>query len=326
MQMPKGSGLEVLDKVVRSSLKYYADTFKTDSLKQSIFGSTKRGPVFELPSFELPSLDSLKRPVEALVKGLNNAVAQFTAKPEKTDYYAVVNSFLPPGAKLLKPQYPENANEIQFADLDGDSRNELVASYKTNDGVKTLVLRKDEVQWYKMAEISNPEFEGIHYRNSANVAGDGKMYLLLGLTSKLQNRTIFAYSLDDGNARKIFSRKYSKLDLQKSRSTAGSSAKATLALWNEEAPDIYDIELVNWNGFELEQLDNTRYLAGKVVPYYIRKLKQNSKDAVNWYNLANAMSKSGNTANAATAVDLGLERNPDTQLKDRFNTLKNRLK
>lgn len=320
MQMIKGSGLEVLDKIVRSSLKYYADTFKTDIFRKNMFCSAKRGP-----TFELPSLDSLKRPVESLLKGLNSAVSQFTEKPKKVDYYAVVNSFLPPGAKLLKPQFPENSNEIQFADLDGDRRNELVTSYRTHEGVKTLVLKKDEVQWYKMAEISSPEFEGIHYRNSANVAGDGKKYLLLGLTSELQNRTLFAYSLDDGNARKIFSRKYNMLELQKSPGTARASSKDSLALWNEEAPDIYDIELVSWNGFELEQLDNTRYLANKVVPYYIRKLRQNPDDTVSWYNLANAMSMTGNTANASRAVNLGLERNPDALLRDKFNTLKNRL-
>lgn len=320
MQMPRGSGLEVLDKIVRSSLKYYADTLKIDSIRKNILDSVKR-----YPSFDLPSLNSLKQPVESLINGLNNTFTQLTAKPARVDYDAVVNSFLPPGTKLLKPQFPENSNEIQFADLDGDSSNELIASYRSNEGVKTVVLKKDEVQWYKMAEISNPEFEGMHYRNSVNMAGDGKKYLLLGLTSKLQANTLFAYSLDDGNARKMFSRKYGKLELQKSRSTAGASPKDSLALWNEEAPDIYDIELVHWNGFELEQLDNTRYLAGKVVPYYIRKLRMNSDDPACWYNLANALSKTGNSVNAATAVNLGLERNPDVQLKDRFNTLKSRL-
>ena len=319
MQMPRGSGLEALDKIVRSSLKYYTDTFKTDRFKQSLCCSSKR-----TPSFERPSFDALKKPVESLIRSLNSAVSQFTAKPEKVDYYPVVNSFLPPGAKLIKPQYPENSNELQFADLDGDSRNELVATFKTHEGVKTLILRKDDVQWYKMAEISNPEFEGVHYRNSVNVAGDGKKYLLLGLTSKLQSRTLFAYALDDGNARKIFSKKYSMLELQKSRSTA-ASGKASLALWNEESPDIYDIELVSWNGFELEQLDKTRYLADKVVPYYIRKLRQNPDDVVSWYNLANTMSKTGDTANAAKAVSLGLERNPDVFLRDKFTTLKSRL-
>ncbi len=321
MHTPRGSGLEVLDKIVRSSLKYYTGIFKTVNLRKSIFD-----PANMNLSFELPSLDSLKRPVESFIKGLNNAVSQFTTKPVKVDYIAVVNSFLPPGAKLLKPQFPVNSNEIQFADLDSDNSNELIASYRTNDGVKTLVLRKDDLQWYKMAEISNPEYEGIHYRNSANVRGDGKNYLLLGLTSKLQSRTLFAYSLDDGNARKIFSRKYSKLELQKSRSTTGASAKTLLALWNEEAPDIYDIELVNWNGFELEKLDNTRYLAGKVVPYYISKLRQNPDDTASWYNLANAMSKTGNTSNAVRAADLGLERNPGTLLRDKFIALKTTAK
>ena len=320
MQIPRGSGLEALDKIVRSSLKYYAKTLKTDNFKQNFCCTTKR-----TPSFELPSIDSLKKPVETLIRNLNSAVTQFTAKPEKINYNTVVNSFLPPGAKLLKPQYPENANEIQFADLDGDGHSELVTSYRTNDGIKTLILKKDEVQWYKMTEIHSPDFEGIHYRDSANVAGDGKNYLLLGLTSKLQTRTLFAYALDDGNTRKIFSRKYSKLDLQKSRSNVKSSSKATLALWNEEAPDIYDIELLSWNGFELEQLDHTRYLTGQVIPYYIRKLRQNPNDTASWYNLANAMLKTGNTANAARAVNLGLEHNPDALLSERFNTLKSRL-
>lgn len=322
MQMIRGSGLQALDKIVRSSLKYYADTFKIDSFRQNLFGTAKWNPTFELPSLELPSLDSLRKPVEAMVKNLNNAVSQLTSKPEKVDYRALVSSFLPPGAKLLKPQFPQNSNEIQFADLDGDKRSELVASYKTNEGVKTIVLKRDEVQWYKMSEISNPDFEEIHYRESTNIAGDSKKNLLLGLTSRLQDRTLFAYSLDKDSARKIFSKKYSMIDLQNARSSASG---ASLALWNEQAPGIYDIELVNWNGFELEKLDNTRYLAGKVVPYYIRKLRQNPDDAAGWYNLADAMSKTGNTSNAVTAVRFGLEQNPDATLRDRFTALSSKL-
>jgi len=320
MQMIRGSGLEAIGKVVRSSLKFYADTFKADNFRQSKCCSSNRGP-----SFELPSLDSLKRPVESILKSINSAISQFTEKPKKIDYNAIVYSFLPPGAELIKPQYPENSNEIQFADLDADGKNELVTSYRVNGGVKTLILKKDDVQWYRMAEISNPEYKGIHYINTANVAGDGKKYLLLGLTSESKTRTIFAYSLIDGNARKIFSRKYNMLELQKSRSSTGASPKDSLALWNEEAPDIYDIELVNWNGFEIEQSDNRRYLADKVVPYYIRKLRQNPNDTAGWYNLANAMAKTGNKANAAAAVKLGLEHNPDALLSERFNSLKSRL-
>jgi hypothetical protein len=317
MQFPKGSGLEALDKVVRRSLKYYSGLINNIEQQQKA-----ARPINQSAPSVLPSLDMLTRPVENLLKNLNSAVSQITSKPAPVDYSAMVGSFLPPGAKLLRPQYPENSNEIQFEDFDGDGKNELVASYRTNEGVKTLILRKDAVQWSKMAEISNPEFDSIHYRNSADVAGDGKQYLLLGLRSKSRGSSLFAYSLTDGSAKRIFSRNYDKLDLLKPR-TAG--AKASIALWNEEAPDIYDIELVGWNGLELEKLDHTRYLSRRVVPYYVKKLRQNPDDAVSWYNLANSFIKTGNTENASTAINLGLERSTDTQMRERFTLLKSRI-
>lgn len=323
MQLPKGSGLEVLDRLTRKSLQYYSGLIKSDRLPAIKLPDIKLPPV-KLPQIRLPSAEYLSRPVESLIKGLNNVVSQFTEKPEKVDYTAVVNSFLPPGARLLKPQYPENSNEIQFADLDSDGRNELVTSYKTADGIRTLVLKRDEVQWYKMAEISNPDFSQIHYRNSADVAGDGKKHLLLGLASKLNNRVLFAYSLTDGSARKIFSREYSKLEVQKSRTPSGSTADA-IAFWDEEASGIYNIDLVHWNGIDLEKLNPSRYLANKVVPYHIKNLRQNPEDTVSWYNLANSLSESGDTVKAARAVNLGLQHNPDALLRSKFDTLKTRL-
>lgn len=319
MQTNRGSGLETIDRIVRSSLDFYAGLFSAENIRRNINSITK-----VLPVIELPALDTFKRPVESLLKGLNDTVTQFTEKPKKINYNAVVYSFLPPGAELIKPQYPENSNEIQFADLDSDGHNELVTSYKTREGIRTLILKKDDLQWFRMAEINNPEFKSMHYRNTANIAGDGRKYLLLGLNSDSQNRTLLAYSLADGNARKIFGRKYNKLELLKSRSTKAHS-RDTLALWNEDAPNIYDIETVYWNGVEIMDQDNKRYVADKVVPYYISKLRKNPNDVTSWYNLANMMAKSGNTTNAAEAVKLGLEHNPDAFLTEKFNSLKNRL-
>lgn len=317
MQLPKGSGLEALDKVVRRSIKYYSGLINNIDQQQNA-----ARPINQNVPNVLPSLDMLKRPVENLLKNLNSAVSQITSKPEPVDYSAMVGSFLPPGAKLLKPQYPENSNEIQFADFDGDGKRELVASYRTNEGVKTLILKNDTVQWSKMAEISNPEFDSIHYRNSADVAGDGKQYLLLGLRHKLRGSSLFAYSLTDGSAKRIFSRNYDKLDLLKPRN---AGAKARIALWNEEAPDIYDIELVGWNGLELEKLDHTRYLSRRVVPYFVQKLRQDPDDVISWYNLANSFIKSGSTDHATTAINQGLERSTDAQMRERFNLLKSRI-
>ena len=261
MQFPKGSGLEFLDKTVRRSLNYYADILKTDKISQSILNTAKNGP-----PIALPNLNDLRKPVETFIKSVNNAVSQFTAKPERIDYHAVVNSFLPPGATLLKAQYPENAGEIQSADVDGDKRNELITSYRTAEGIRTLVLKKDEVQWYKMAEISTPDYYEIHYRSLADMTGDGQKHLLLGLVSRQAVRTLFAYSMTDGGAKKIFSKNYSKLELQKNRDASGA-VKNVIAVWNENAPGIYDIELVRWNGIDLEKINASRYLSAKVVPY-----------------------------------------------------------
>lgn len=319
MQPPKGSGLEVIDKLVRRSIDFYADALKSEHFRKSILPSA-----IKVQPIRLPSLDELKRPVQSLINSFNSAVTQLTAKPEKIDYNAVVNSFLPPGAKLLKPQYPENSNEIEFEDLDADKRGELVTSFRTNDGIRTLILKRDNVQWYKMAEISSPEFDDIVYRNSADIAGDGKKYLLLGLVSKSHKRVLYAYSLADGSTRKIFSKNYDKMELLKTR-TASGSVKDAIAFWNEDTGGTYDTELVHWNGIDLENLNQARYLNAKVIPYHIRKLRHNQNDIASWYNLANSLSKAGNKTGAARAIELGLERNPGALMQDRFNELKSKL-
>ncbi len=319
MQLPKGSGLEVLDKLARRSIKYYSGLLQSDRFRENLLPALKN-----LQPIELPSLNSLRRPVESLLKGLSSITSQLNTKPERTDYNAVVNSFLPPGARLIKPQYPENAGEIQFADLDGDGRSELITSYRSGEGIRTLVLKKDEVQWYKMAEISNPEFTDLHYRNSADIAGDGKSSLLLGLAVGQQDRTLAAYSVSDGGSKKIFGKKYDKLELVSTRSASGH-AKAACALWRETAPGIFDIDLVHWNGIDLESLEKTRYLAGKVLPYYIRKLRQYPDDTTSWYNLADTFLKTGDRARAERALMYGLRYDPDPMLKERFSELQRQL-
>jgi hypothetical protein len=317
MQLPKGSGIEALDRMVRRSVRFWSDQFSKDQFRRSMTSALKK-----LPTIELPSLADLRKPVDNFVKSLNNVVAQLTYKPEKIDYRNIVNSFLPPGAKLIKPQYPEQAGEIQFVDLDGDGRSELVASYITGDGIRTLVLKKDEVQWYKMAEVSSPGYSGIHYRTSADISGEGKKDLLLGLVRDQQGKMLFAYSLSDGSSKKIFSRKYDKLEVLRNSPRVSGDA---VALWHEETPGIHNIELIRWNGIDIEQLDKTRYLASRVLPYYIRKLRQDPSDTAGWYNLAGTFMDAGDRVNAAKAIRYALEFDPDPAMRDRLMELRQKL-
>jgi len=323
MQLPKGSGLETLNRVAQKSLKYYSDLLNSDRLP-TIKLPPINPPSVRFPAIKLPSVEELRKPVESFLKEINSAVLQLTAPPVKTDYRATVNSFLPPGATLLRPQYPAGGNDIQFADLDSDGRKELIASYKTCDGINTFVLKKDAVQWCKMAEITNPGFDAIHYRSIADLSGNSKKYLLVGLISPLNSRTLFAYEITDGSAVKIFSRDYCKLEVQKSRTASGVVVDA-IAFWDEEAAGIYNINLLRWNGIELEGINPSRYLANRVVPYHIRALRQKPDDVVSWYNLASSLYGAGDTSRAARAIELGLRYDPDPVLRSRFDSLKSVL-
>jgi len=303
MKPPKGSGLEALDRMIRRSarfysgiFKHYSDFFSADRLRQNMQTALKRFRSIELP--------------------------KFTYRPPKVDYHNIVNSFLPPGTRLVKPRYPEHAGDIRFADLDGDGRKEIIASYVAGDGLRTLVLKKDEVQWYRMAEISNPGFSGIHYVTCANISGNSRKDLLLGVESGQQGRTLFAYSVSDGDPRKIFSRGYSKLEVLRSPSR---TSRDVLALWHEDDPGIYRIELVRWNGIDIEQIDKTRYLATKVLPWYISKLRQDPGDTTGWYNLAVTFMDAGDSMNAARAVRYALETDPDPVMRDRLTELRQKL-
>ena len=319
MQLPKGSGLEALDKLARRSVKFYCDILRSDYFKVNLPASLKK-----LQAIDLPSLNNLKRPVESIINGLTSITAQLNTRPEKIDYNVIVNSFLPPGARLTKPQFPEGLGEIQFADLDGDGRKELVASYLTGEGIRTLVLKKDQVQWFKLAEISNPEFKEIHYLTNADITGEGKSNLLLGLISPQQDRTLMAYSISDGSSKRIFSKKYNKLELVKIRSASGYP-KDACALWHETSPGIFDIEVVHWNGIDLENIDKTRYLANRVLPYHIRRLRQNPQDTIGWYNLADTFLQAGDRARAERAILYGLQYNPDPLTKEKLSELQSRL-
>ena len=156
------------------------------------------------------------------------------------------------------------------------------------------------------------------------MTGDGQKHLLLGLVSRQAVRTLFAYSMTDGGAKKIFSKNYGKLELQKNRDASGA-VKHVIAVWNENAPGIYDIELVRWNGIDLEKINASRYLSAKVVPYYVERLRQNPNNATDWYKLADILSKSGEKASALRAVNQGLRHNPDAILQERFCALKGKL-
>ena len=323
---PKGSGLEQITKMLEA--RYPG--FSLAKLAEAPFKQYKTKKQAYIRPLNIPnpaqSLQKLQTTVQSLVSGLTSTISQVTGMAPKEDYTAIVRNFIPLEARLMKPQFPVSSSEIQLADIDGDSQNELIASYKLNDSaLRTLVLKKRKDEWTRIAEIVNSDSEEIHYRNMANITGNGKLQLVLGLASKGKNRTLHGYSIEADGAKKLFSRNYHKLEALGLPGQKTSLSRTQFALWNENDDETYDIEMMGWDGIQLASMDTNSYYNKKVLPYYVSKLKQNPGNTSNWYQLADALARAGAKKDAIAVIDSGMKRDRSSEYAEKFQTLKSRL-
>ncbi len=327
---PKGSGLEQIMKMLEAR---YPDFSLAKLIEAPFKQYTTRRPANTRP-LNIPtpveSLQKLQTTVQSFVGGLSqnltSAISQITGSAPKEDYMAVARSFMPLEASLVKPQFPEDSQEILLADIDGDSQNEVIASYKLNDpALRTMVLKKQKNEWTKISEILNPGFEEIHYRHTASLTGDGKLQLVLGLAGSGNGHTLHGYSFEADGAKKLFSRNYHKLEGLGLPGQKSSLSRTQFALWNENDDETYDIEVMGWDGVQLASVDPNRYYSKKALPYFVRQLKQNPGDSSNWYRLADALAKAGAKNDAITVIDTGMKRDRKSEYTDKFQALRNRL-
>lgn len=268
--------------------------------------------------------------LHTLLNGLSGTLSKITAQvrdKEKTeDYISIVKSFMPENARLLIPKHPYGAKEVQFANLDGSTQKGLVASFQLDNEIRTLFLKKQDEYWYKDAEISCYGYDSLDYRDTADLTGDGKKQLMLGVSSGNESPTLYTYSLDDGVFIELFARSYDKIELLPSSRGPNSHAKTWLALWSKKDENTYDIEVLRWNGSELVPVKNPAfYYFNRVAPHYAMKIRQTPDDAHLWYNLAEALAKAGAYKDSVIAINAGMKHQMDPSLKNRYVELKRSL-
>lgn len=262
-------------------------------------------------------------PLQNIFKGITSSLSKFTQKSPKEDYNDVIRRMLPENATLLTPSHPAKAEKYQLVDLDGDLQNELVTTYRVDNMNRVLILKKRNDQWGKVAEISNPKFTKVNFINFADLDGQGKKQLLLGCKTKDNLIELHAYSLENESAKELFSRNCDWAEVDETTTNRGIPSKAHLALWNKKDADAYDIEVMGWNGSELEPVSNqVPYYYQRVLPYYGRKVKQMPQNPSNWYYLAEALLKSEMYRDALISIDMGLRFNPVSPSRDDFYTLR----
>lgn len=303
------------------ALKMLLSNYKGFSLPPK----SKKRIVFYLKTKKLPyRTQTMSNPIHKLFKGLSTTLSQITKKPERENYDTVIKSFLPSGSKLLIPKLPTDTGATHFFDIDGDSQNELIATYKLNDEIKTFVLKRQNKTWQRIAEVSSLKHDTIDYMGFADITGKGKKQLLIGLTSIGKAPTLYGYSYENNNLKEIFSRSYHRFELLNALENRNATTKKQLAIWNKKENDTFSIEVLDWNGTQFEQLkDTSNYHYKKVVPYYVQKIKRSPNNASSWYNLAEALVKGGSIRDAAIAIKVGMSQNPSPELNERLLALKN---
>ncbi len=272
----------------------------------------------------------VSNPLETLAKGLSTTLSQIAKTVPVTarrhsdeDYYSIAKEFIPADAEILTPEFPANSRPILVTDLDGDAQDELIMSYRLNDEIITIVLKKTDNTWQKIGEVCIPGYDQINYRNVESLSGEGMKQLLLGCTSKGKVPVINGYEIFEGSIMQIFSRNYRWLELVKPENDERDNTGARLAVWNETGDDTYEIELLRWNGLELEPQDDvSSYYERSVVPYYIKKVQRNPYAPSNWYNLAHALIKAKAYRDAAVAIDLGMRVDAKSEYREKFETLR----
>jgi hypothetical protein len=265
-------------------------------------------------------------PLQNIFKGLSASLSQITKKPAVVDYKAVVKKFIPENSIPVIPISPKDSKEINFTNPTGNLRNELITSFKHNNEIKTVILKKENDQWYKAAEINNAGYDTINYRGFADIIGDGKKQLLLGLGSKEKGSVLHGYSIENNKANKIFEHNYHKFDVLNAVQGNAASSKAQLAIWNKKLNDAYNIDVLKWNGLQLETQKNTAsYYNKNVVPHYALKAKRTPNNPFHWYNLADSLIKSGSTRDALIAIEVGISQDKNSTLKEDFLALKNKI-
>lgn len=266
---------------------------------------------------------SIHNPILSLFKNLRGSLDQVLTKPAKVDYDSVVRSFLPAGAEVLTPRYPIGSGKYQILDLDGDSSKEVISSYKMENDIKTMVLRQQSGNWYKVAEVSQNGYTAIHYRGIADLTGEGKKQLLIGLTGNRMVPSLFGYSMANNHLETLFNRNYHRLDLVSKPNGGNSSPKHQLAIWERSSTGAYNIDLLHLRNNQLEPAGNVdHYYSTKAVPYYIGEIKKSPKDPANWYNLAETLVRLKAHKDAQIVIDMGSGLDKDSVYTERFNDLR----
>ncbi|MGZ4160244.1 MAG: WG repeat-containing protein [Neobacillus sp.] len=185
--------------------------------------------------------------------------------------------FLPFGDELLyTDSYPKRPY-LQYADIDGDGKQELFGIYRSNQELYLFTL-KEHFGHFRLISVVKGTGYQVSYLGTAHITGQKKLNIVVGwkiggIWSKL---SIFEW-VNSGLKEKPLNGEYifSKIEIADMPGIHGKDGKAEIALWFHDTGEAYRVEIYRWEKDILVPAHDVEpYYFKKVVEYYKQKIKE----------------------------------------------------
>ncbi|MFT9849720.1 hypothetical protein [Aneurinibacillus sp. REN35] len=215
-----------------------------------------------------------------------------------------IQTFLPPGSKLLAPDRPKGIPAIQKVDINGDGADEVLVTYRTNgkeQNPSIMLLQKQHDSWKTIWTYKGQGYD-IDTMRLTDLTGDGKIELLVGWKMGISAGSgLDIFTWDEQMIRKLDSKGYHELELIR------YNADILLAIWQKDTGEAYMIDVLQWKEGRLSSAPEAypTYFT-KVMTYYEQKIKERPDAAYYWYYLADAQQKAQKPEQALQSAEKGL--------------------
>lgn len=219
-----------------------------------------------------------------------------------------VQSYLPPGAKIIELEESYKRPALLLADLDGDGVGEIIAAYRWQGETYVIVLKKHWENWYVMDNIKGKGYN-VTYLNAVPITSRNINSLIIGWQiGAIWSQLDILQWTDQGFKHIIPDNiSYSKIEVEDMPGINEKDGIYEIALWMHDTGEAYKVEVYRWNGKGLApSLDVYPYYFKKVAAYYEQKVKEMPEAAFYWYYLAYAQLKAGMLCEALYSVNMAM--------------------
>jgi hypothetical protein len=233
----------------------------------------------------------------------------------------IIRSFLPPYAEIIQLDTPENEPAVGTADLDGDGILEIIGAFYWH-GENYIIVLKYYYRTWQVVNIVKGKGYNITYFGAAPITSKYKNNLVVGWKVATIWSDLSLYDWKDNGLQDLIvgNKYYSMIELKDME----NDGLHELALWIQDKGDAYRVEIIRWarDKFTLAKDVYPHYF--KKVELYFRKILKEKDSTTNWYYLADAQLKIGNTEEALKA-DKALSFEYPYPSKEELMKLRNQL-